>query len=636
MGLILRQTLRNSSAPRATLLALATTFATIGTPLARAQTTPLHIYSVQDSANQPLDPNGFLLNPHWFGSPNTESPDIEAVCRFRTKTGHLDRRTLVTTRPDCLSVEERELLSLDEAGPALGLGSVCATAAKTGNIRGHVNWFPITTSGQLVWNSFSSGVQDHDLNIDIFPPAPNLANEANVSTRDFGGHRPYHMEFDYDETLGPVTAGNRTFWQLLRAYHETPRVAHRLVDGRLAIVTGLFGVDGVHNFHSELHPVYALSILLDTTGLANGRIQEEWAVLMRNSGGEGDCGEGIHRLVSEPSTGGNQDFIIDLGELIGRSPPKVSIAPVQGTDERISPSASLATSRDSTTHLYINLKHPRPSSGDNTFTYFGTVFIEWDAESAPVWSRRFSAWLPQYQRLPLKLTPVRSRDERLPMLRDVTLDTTVVNPKVAVRVYRDSPWPITTSVKTMDCQAVDRNNPTCLHPWRWVAGLTNWRKDVWPFIGGYAYPHSKYKNGEDFLSSALNILLTLGYRMELRHDQFVPVHQRGDTILLAPHPRPGFSFRFEPFLSPNTVHLGDRFSFAPYTIANLGVSWLPAQSKVNYPSTLGWTTGWGLGVLTRVGSTDLFLETQNAVRQGAYQTHWVFSAGWLAPFGAHR
>ncbi len=73
--------------------------------LAQQSPMPLHLFPTPPGV--PLDANGFLFNPVWRGQ-DSIFPNIDVICRFRAATGHLEERTLMTTRKRCLSTEERE------------------------------------------------------------------------------------------------------------------------------------------------------------------------------------------------------------------------------------------------------------------------------------------------------------------------------------------------------------------------------------------------------------------------------------------------------------------------------------------------------------------------------------------------
>src|SRR5262249_24354712 len=67
----------------------------------------------------------------------------------------------------------------------------------------------------------------------------------------------------------------------------------QILNGTFAVVTGLFGLDAEHQGYSELHPVYALNMLVSCadTPDANGYFNDEWAVFIRNWGNEGFCAD---------------------------------------------------------------------------------------------------------------------------------------------------------------------------------------------------------------------------------------------------------------------------------------------------------------------------------------------------------
>jgi hypothetical protein len=67
----------------------------------------------------------------------------------------------------------------------------------------------------------------------------------------------------------------------------------QIVNGTYAVATGLFGLDAEHEGYSELHPIYALSVLVACaeTPDTNGYFNDEWAVFVRNWGNEGFCAD---------------------------------------------------------------------------------------------------------------------------------------------------------------------------------------------------------------------------------------------------------------------------------------------------------------------------------------------------------
>jgi hypothetical protein len=346
---------------------------------AQSEFDTLRLYSRHDRVTR-LDPNGFLFNPAWLNAP-PRPPDIEKECRFRVITGNLEERALVTTRGRCLSADERALVTLDEPASVLGLGLVCATSSQIGDVRGHINWFPVTATGQLRWVDFSGGLgEDNDLSFDFSTPEPNAVTSGNPG--GVGGRPAYHIEFYYYETLNRLEdtlvaahSGRQSWWHELNDSLESVDAMRRLIDHRLAVVTGLFGLDGVHDFQAELHPVFAMSVLIDTARTATGRLREQWAVMVRNRGNEGDCSIGGLPMVSTNDS--LQSFVVDLRAWPKAGVPRVYLGPSMISDRGHPPRV-----RADSEHLYIGFTYPRPDAGAPDFLFLGTVYVEWSSDGS--------------------------------------------------------------------------------------------------------------------------------------------------------------------------------------------------------------------------------------------------------------
>ena len=68
------------------------------------------------------------------------------------------------------------------------------------------------------------------------------------------------------------------------------------VNGKYAIVSGLFGLDCAHDCSSELHPVYAMAIRVK-----DDPSDEVWEIFVRRRGDEGFCSQHQHLLENLPS-----------------------------------------------------------------------------------------------------------------------------------------------------------------------------------------------------------------------------------------------------------------------------------------------------------------------------------------------
>jgi hypothetical protein len=107
----------------------------------------------------------------------------------------------------------------------------------------------------------------------------------------------YHIEHRGTET---VVNFSHPWWTAHRDHAERQTVSAdshpepgQIVNGAYAVVTGLFGLDAEHKGYSELHPIYALSVLVSCADSpdTDGYFNDEWAVFVRNWGNEGFCAD---------------------------------------------------------------------------------------------------------------------------------------------------------------------------------------------------------------------------------------------------------------------------------------------------------------------------------------------------------
>ncbi len=186
----------------------------------------------------------------------------------------------------------------------------------TGGFPGHWNWFPVTLEGPISWHSHSAPGTDDDYTIKFFPQ-----DNAGFTTST-AGQGFIELEFDSDETIDHFstpwwqsfhdavdnsdsaaatlqdisnglfpTPSEEIFQELEQAVEQVHQV---LKDRSFAIVTGLFGLDCAHSvtdFNTELHPVYAMAIMVD-----DNPADQLWAIFVRNWGDEGFCSTKPHPL----------------------------------------------------------------------------------------------------------------------------------------------------------------------------------------------------------------------------------------------------------------------------------------------------------------------------------------------------
>ncbi|AHG93069.1 hypothetical protein J421_5534 (plasmid) [Gemmatirosa kalamazoonensis] len=629
---------------------------------ARAPRETLRLYPPDATAR--LDPNGFLLNPRWLGTAPGEVPNIEQRCRFRVATAHLERRTPVVTRDGCLSEDERRVVTLNEAAPTLVLGAVCVTGGKTGNVRGHVNWFPVTATGLLRWDSYSpSAVTDQDVTLRFLTRAPNAVAHAN---EPFGAGddpspgdtaRAYHIEFYNRETLERLPDAAHGFWRTLKSAMLSRDAARALLKDRVATVTGVFGVDGVHGFQSELHPVFAISVLAGVERSAD-RVTEQWAVMVRNLGSEGDCSSGTLPLVTSPPTDTVQDFVVDLGAIAGAERPDVRLRDAWTSDARFVPRAEVVAEASGAWRVYVHVRHPRPRPAEPDYLFLGTIEVERAAQPNEMPAARLASWLPPADArppvqlpstgamtrlvapeggpppaVPLAATAITGSPGATALVRQrpvylapipaqsIVDDAATHAPPTIARAERTPGWPLFDSV-LVGCVTEGRRDPMCRSGERITLGAT-YSDDggLRPFAALYLFPHRRvYEQENSFLQMFLHVL---GYRFDVRRDRYVPFVRR-DSAVIYEAPRDGWSLRASPFVSPNTVRLGDHVVLMPYSIANVGVS------------TLGWRRtqlagGLGGGLHAQLWYTDVLAEAQRLSRAGHYGSQWTLSLAALAP-----
>ncbi len=213
------------------------------------------------------DPNVMPLNPKWSWQIDHPGsfPDAETQCF--SLPGVFSNAKCTTQAP-----------SIDE--PSGWNATWCAAGAEH-SIHGHVNWMPATYQGTVFWDDHSAPGTDDDYNIKLVPPA---GEGLTVSS---GGH--VLGEFDSDETIDHFST---PWWNSFHAAVDKDDASARaMIDGRFAIVIGLLGLDCEHACSTELHPVYALAIHINSNPL-----DDTWAIFVRNWGNEGYCSQDQHPL----------------------------------------------------------------------------------------------------------------------------------------------------------------------------------------------------------------------------------------------------------------------------------------------------------------------------------------------------
>jgi hypothetical protein len=248
------------------LMVIAASGAMLHASLARAAGDPPPLYTKSagpgpmDLLSSVLDPNGLLTNPYSrYQYEHNALPNVDDLC----KNG------------DCTSQQ----VTFDTATYGTWQHVACEayhlkTATAFGSILGHANWFPVTYQGTVSWKGTSDN--DGDNGVDLVPQfAPGTNTLSGLTTIH---SQSIHMEFDNNESLARFSS---KWWQ------SFIRSNHTIINGKQAIVIGLYGLDCEHDCLAELHPLYVLAVHIKSD--ANDDV---WGIFVRRSGDEGYCSSG--------------------------------------------------------------------------------------------------------------------------------------------------------------------------------------------------------------------------------------------------------------------------------------------------------------------------------------------------------
>jgi hypothetical protein len=228
------------------------------------------------------DANGLWLNPRW----TTSAPDIDRLCQpgVAEDAGEAGSHLVFHRRPPCTS--QQWLVSLNEPLTPKAAAIACLQQNDQDLIQGHINWLPATDTGTIYWEGYQRGKhQDKDYNLILV--APNRAGLTLADSRNAG----LELEFNAQEVVDRFHDGegaSRSWKRIINAARgKRTADIKKALDGKAAIVTGLFGLDGVHDWHAEIHPVWAIAV-----HLVSAADDDVWLMFVRNLGNEGECSSG--------------------------------------------------------------------------------------------------------------------------------------------------------------------------------------------------------------------------------------------------------------------------------------------------------------------------------------------------------
>lgn len=304
-----------------------------------------------------VDANGLPVNPLWRYQEDQKDHPLDPLPDFKKICG--------PSFPNKFSVNYSTLAELCTSQqpttdfPSTGLSALYCPLSSGGVMTGHLNWGLATYVGTLDWEEYES--VDGDFNFKLKTPNNAALTELNVAD-NYG----LHLEFNNFETI----LNFRTpFWTTL--YNNMGCTAGlnckpnsealATVTDKLAVATGLIGIDGVHGGYTESHPVFSLAIRTQDQGVT-GAVDESWAFFLRNNGREGDCSSLAHYWNGLPEAGnGGAWYFIQLP-----APPGATGVSVVPSSSEVWTNLSGITgpviTKDSE-WTYIGFQLPSPESG---------------------------------------------------------------------------------------------------------------------------------------------------------------------------------------------------------------------------------------------------------------------------------
>ena len=333
-----------------------------------------------------FDDNLFPFDPDWaYFSEHRQAPNANQLC------GEFEGPLACTSYP----------VGYDAPGVDTAAYFACPFGRPPyfGSFHGHVNWEPATYEGTLEWEEHSPPGTDDDYSISL-----NTRGRAGATAARLAG---VGLEFDSDETIDHFN--NVTWW---RQFHENvdkedhanalvallrsePLVPKNIVEaavraakvakaaveadinGHLAVVTGLIGLDTAHSVAAESHPVYEMAIETNRKSALAGGV-DRWALFARNWGNEGFCSQYNHTLPPGPLTVRIPWLNNASGVLVGAlARPARSVAVLKSTElqTNVSPEGKNAVHVLPGEGVLVTLDLSTPPSHEPL--YWGTIDLKW-------------------------------------------------------------------------------------------------------------------------------------------------------------------------------------------------------------------------------------------------------------------
>lgn len=212
---------------------------------------------------------------------------------------------------------------------------LCRETWTSKKVVGHWNWQPAAVTysisesngpaAGLAFDEWNAWPMDDDYDLSMAVPWPAALTNGNKDG-------VLNLEFEASETVDHFTT--RWWSELTKKIRETPWTRRPIA--RTATVIGLLGLDRVHNYATELHPVYGLAALVETKRQGSSQVVQHWALFGRNWGGEGECASMAHDLPGD-------SIALDLPGIPGKSAVSVESATCLRTNITTQPKSVLIT-----------------------------------------------------------------------------------------------------------------------------------------------------------------------------------------------------------------------------------------------------------------------------------------------------
>lgn len=301
-----------------------------------------------------FDANLFPFNPDWaYFAETGQVPDADQLCqRFTNGVGS----------PPCTT----QPVTYDAPAVDTFAYFLCpAGRSPYFSFHGHVNYEPATYEGILSWESHSDPGSDDDYSLNLYTDGGDGA-----TTGDLPG--TVHIEFDSTETINNFD--NSPWWKKFHsAVDNSDAHARSVINGDLAEVTGLIGLDTAHTPGAESHPVYAIAIETNRkAALAGGT--DTWALFARNWGNEGYCSQRTHTLPRGPLTI-RIPWLNGATGAVFRPATQVQITNTSDLWDNITPNGTLAIRVDPGVGVFLTFDLSAAPSRQPL--YWGTIGLKW-------------------------------------------------------------------------------------------------------------------------------------------------------------------------------------------------------------------------------------------------------------------